>query len=265
MGDEGRDYMALLNASVDVLPTIGREGLPAPLPDLGDAPGAEGATAQLRRESTFLVRTEALVVRLARRTFDLIAASTALVLLSPVLAGVALAVYLESPGPVIFRQTRVGRFGKRFTLYKFRGMYVDARERWPELYEYDYDDDQVAELRFHPKEDPRVTRVGRFLRRTSIDEIPNFVNVLQGHMSIVGPRPEIPEMLEYYGEYLPLILSVKPGVTSLPKVTGRDGHTFLQTLMLDAFYVQHRSLLLDLKIMCKTFKTVLLQHGVDPG
>jgi lipopolysaccharide/colanic/teichoic acid biosynthesis glycosyltransferase len=200
-----------------------------------------------------------------RRALDIAIALTALLITLPLLVLAALAVRIDSPGPVLFRQQRVGKGGKLFTLYKLRGMYVDAPMRWPELYSYIHDAGDLLTLRFHPEQDPRVTRVGRFIRRTSIDELPNFWNVLMGHMSIVGPRPEIPEMLQYYGDKADIILSVRPGVTSLPKVTGRDRLTVLETLDLDVWYVEHRSFWLDLKIMAATVATVVLQRGVLPG
>jgi len=136
-----------------------------------------------------------------RRAIDVAVAATMLVLLSPLIVVAAVLVRATSRGPAVFRQVRLGQGGRPFVFYKFRGMYVDARERWPELYEYRYEADELQTLRFHPENDPRVTPVGRFLRRTSIDEILNFYNVLKGDMSIVGPRPEIPEMIPYYGEH----------------------------------------------------------------
>jgi lipopolysaccharide/colanic/teichoic acid biosynthesis glycosyltransferase len=200
-----------------------------------------------------------------RRARDILVALVVLIVSAPLLAVVMVAIRLDSPGPALFRQRRVGLNGRLFTLYKLRGMYADARERWPELYDYRYGQEELATLRFHPVRDPRVTSVGRFIRRTSIDELPNFLNVLRGEMSVVGPRPEIPEMLPYYGEKAALVLSVRPGVTSLAKVAGRDRLTVLETLDLDVRYVQERSLWLDLKIMLATVRTVLPRQDVLPG
>lgn len=202
------------------------------------------------------------VYRVSKRAIDLIGASLGLLFTAPIILAAAIAVRIESPGPAIFRQTRVGRLGVLFVLYKFRGMYVDARERFPELYAYQYTPEEVSTLVFHSKDDVRVTRVGRFLRRTSIDELPNLWNVLKGDLSLVGPRPEIPEMLPYYGEHRDTVLSVKPGVTSLAKVSGRDELTFSETLALDLEYVRKRSLWLDLKILFWTTATVLRQDGM---
>lgn len=198
----------------------------------------------------------------AKRAIDIVGGSIGLVLSAPLMLVAAIAVRLESDGPAIFRQTRIGQYGQPFTFYKFRGMYVDARERFPELYDYNYSDDEVGDVVFHPTVDPRVTRVGRFLRRTSIDELPNFWNVVKGDISLVGPRPEIPEMMPYYGEHRDTVLSVKPGVTSLSKVSGRDELNFAETLELDLKYVRERSLALDLKILWRTAITVVRQDGV---
>jgi lipopolysaccharide/colanic/teichoic acid biosynthesis glycosyltransferase len=210
-----------------------------------------------RRET----RAEAFV----RRSIDIAVAGLTLLLASPIIALVAVAIRLESPGAVIFRQRRIGRGGRPFWFVKFRGMYVDAAQRWPQLYEYRYTPQELVDLRFHPEVDPRVTRVGRFIRRTSLDELPNLWNVVKGDMSLVGPRPEIPEMIPYYGDAAAVVLSVKPGVTSLAKVTGRDELNFADTLALDLEYVRKRSLRLDLKIMLATVATVILQRGVLPG
>jgi lipopolysaccharide/colanic/teichoic acid biosynthesis glycosyltransferase len=212
-----------------------------------------------------IARREARSIELVRRALDLLLSGVLLLAFLPLLALVAIAVRLESKGPAIFSQERLGRYGVPFRFYKFRGMYADAHQRWPELEEYKYSDEELPDLLFHPKHDPRVTRVGRFIRRTSLDELPNLWNVFRGDMSIVGPRPEIPEMIPYYGDAAPIILSVKPGVTSLAKVTGRDELTFSKTLALDLEYIERRSLRLDLKIMLATAATVILQRGVFPG
>ncbi len=193
---------------------------------------------------------------------DRVLAAIGLLLVSPVLLAVAAAVKLDSPGPAFFRQTRIGRGGRPFTFWKFRGMYVDARERFPKLYDYAYSAEEVQTLRFHPGEDPRVTRVGRFIRRTSLDELPNLLNVVLGDMSLVGPRPEIPELMPYYGRAARLVLSVKPGITSLAKLVGRDNITFQETLDLDLRYIRERSLRADLGILLGTVLMVTTGRNV---
>jgi lipopolysaccharide/colanic/teichoic acid biosynthesis glycosyltransferase len=205
------------------------------------------------------------LAEVVRRFMDVTLSAVLLVLLSPLIAAMVVLIRVTSLGPAIFRQVRLGQGGRPFVFYKFRGMYVDARERWPELYEYRYSPDELDTLRFHPDRDPRVTRVGRWLRRTSLDEVLNLYNVLKGDMSLVGPRPEIPEMIPYYGRHAAAILSVRPGVTSLAKVTGRDELTFTETLRLDLEYLERRSLRFDLRILGLTVMTVVLQHGVLPG
>jgi lipopolysaccharide/colanic/teichoic acid biosynthesis glycosyltransferase len=189
-------------------------------------------------------------------------AAAGLTLVSPLLIGVAIAIRLDSKGPALFRQVRLGRHGRPFTFYKFRGMYLDSRERFPELYAYRYSAEQIRDLHIHAADDPRVTRVGRFIRRTSLDELPNLINVVRGEMSLVGPRPEIPEMIPYYGEAAREVLSVKPGVTSLAKLVGRDHLNFTDTLALDVEYVRTRSLAMDSRILLATVALVLTGRSV---
>ncbi len=199
---------------------------------------------------------------IAKATSDRVFAGLGLLVISPLLAVIALAVRLDSPGPALFRQRRIGRGGRSFTFWKFRGMIADARQRFPELYDYDYSAEEVHDLRFHPDEDPRVTRAGRFLRRTSLDELPNLINVVLGDMSLVGPRPEIPELLGYYGAAATEILSVRPGITSLAKLTGRDNLTFAETLDLDRRYIRERSLALDFRLLFATAVLVLTGRNI---
>lgn len=207
------------------------------------------ATATGTPAATHVGATETRLERALRRCFDVVFAMTVLTLSAPLLLLAAVAIKLDSPGPVVFRQRRLGRGGVPFTLYKLRGMYVDAAQRWPDRYAYEQQD---PDARFHHPDDPRVTRVGRVLRRLSIDELPNFLNVLRGEMSVVGPRPEIPELAHLYGDALPVFLSVKPGVTSPAKATGRDTLTFAQTLAAELDYVARRSFLLDLRTIART-------------
>ena len=193
---------------------------------------------------------------------DRVFAGAGLLLISPLLAVIALAVRLDSPGRVFFRQVRIGRGGRPFTFWKFRGMVSDARERFPHMYDYRFTAGELQDLRFHPDRDPRVTRVGRFIRRTSLDELPNLINVVLGDMSLVGPRPEIPEMLPHYGDRAELVLSVKPGITSLAKLVGRDQITFAETLDLDVRYVRERSLGTDFRLLLGTVVLVLTGRSI---
>ncbi len=190
-----------------------------------------------------------------------VAAAAALLLFLPVMLLVALAIRLDSGGPALFRQKRVGRSGRLFTFVKFRTFRADARERFPELYAYQYTPEEIEELRFKIPGDPRLTRIGEWLRTTTLDELPNFWNVLVGDMSLVGPRPEIPEMLPYYRDEDLIKFSVRPGVTGLAQISGRGRLRFLDTAEFDARYVRERSLLLDAKILVRTISLILRRDG----
>lgn len=190
-----------------------------------------------------------------KRVLDVILGGLLLFLTLPLVLLGALAIWLESPGNPFFVQTRVGLRGKRFKIFKLRGMYSDARDRFPDLYAYGQIED--LDFYFHYEQDPRITAVGRLLRRSSIDELPNFLNVVLGTMTLVGPRPEIPEVLRLYGECAPRYLSVKPGVTCMSKITGRDLLTKRESVNFDLEYIDKMSLRLDLRILWETFRNVL--------
>jgi lipopolysaccharide/colanic/teichoic acid biosynthesis glycosyltransferase len=179
----------------------------------------------------------------------------------PIMAVVALIVWLDSPGPILFRQPRVGINGRLFRFTKFRTLYADAKQRWPELYAYHYTAREITELRFKIKDDPRVTRVGRWLRKSTLDELPNLWHVLVGDMALVGPRPEIPEMLPYYDANGLRKFTVRPGVTGLAQVSGRGNLSFFDTVACDVDYVDRRSLLLDVRILCSTLYRAALRDG----
>jgi lipopolysaccharide/colanic/teichoic acid biosynthesis glycosyltransferase len=175
-----------------------------------------------------------------------------------------LAIRLESRGPALVRQPRMGKGGRIFELVKLRGMRLNARELYPELYDYArHSADDAKGFYFHNGRDPRVTRVGRVLRKYSIDELPNFWNVLRGDMSIVGPRPEIPELAHMYGDALRVILSVRPGVTSPAKADGRDHLSLEETIERDVEYVRTRSWKLDLQTIGRTIANVVRGDGAS--
>jgi lipopolysaccharide/colanic/teichoic acid biosynthesis glycosyltransferase len=225
-----------------------------------------GATiGPVRRPSALrraAIRTRALPSRGVKRAFDIAFASVVSAATAPIVGAAIVAIRIESRGPALFRQRRMGLDGTTFELIKLRGMYVDARERFPALYDYaskTIDDGQP--YYFHQENDPRVTRVGRILRRYSIDELPNFWNVLRGDMSVVGPRPEIPELAHLYGPQLERLLSVRPGVTSPAKACGRDSLSFEETLSRELDYVRAPSFSGDLRTIARTVKTVL--HAAD--
>ena len=200
-------------------------------------------------------------IAMATRLCEIVVAGVMLVATLPLMLLVALIVRLDSPGPVVFRQTRIGRDGRLFKFAKFRTLYVDARERWPHLYAYRYSADEVAALHFKLQNDPRVTRAGRWLRKSTLDELPNLWNVLTGDVALVGPRPEIPEMLPYYDDVTLSKFSVRPGVTGLAQVRGRGDLSFRDTVELDVEYVRTRSVRLDLDILFRTLICTVLRKG----
>ncbi len=205
-----------------------------------------------------------------KRPLDIVGALVALMLLAPVMLLVAAAVGLTSRGPIIFRQIRLGEGGVPFTFYKFRSMVTNVddrihREFVSDLIKNAQADDPVAEAKGAPfkiQRDPRVTRVGRFIRKTSIDELPQLFNVLKGEMSLVGPRPAIPyEAEQYQPWHLRRILSIKPGITGLWQVEGRSKVSFNEMVRMDLRYIRDCSLALDIKIMLRTFLVVIRCEG----
>jgi lipopolysaccharide/colanic/teichoic acid biosynthesis glycosyltransferase len=195
------------------------------------------------------------------RSFEILVAFFVLLLTLPVMAVVAAVIKLGTRGPVLFFQERVGRGGRIFRFVKFRTMYVDAAQRFPELYDYSYSEEEMKTLVFKIKDDPRLTPQGRWLRKTSLDELPNFWNVLTGDMALVGPRPEIPQMLPYYqGDWLEKF-QVRPGVTGLAQISGRGNLSFRETALLDLEYVRGRSRRTDLVILLRSVRSVLLAIG----
>lgn len=197
------------------------------------------------------------VSRLLKRALDVTVSAIALVVASPVLAVVAAMIRLDSPGPVFFRQTRIGQGGREFTMLKFRSMHQDAEDRLQELLAQNEQSGPMFKIR----DDPRITRVGKFLRGTSIDELPQLVNVLRGDMSLVGPRPPLPpEVAEYSPRHLRR-LEAKPGITGLWQVSGRSDIEFEEMVELDLFYIHNWTLWLDIKILLRTVPVVLLREG----
>jgi exopolysaccharide biosynthesis polyprenyl glycosylphosphotransferase len=193
----------------------------------------------------------------AKRALDVALSAAALVVLSPLLLATAIAIRIDSPGPILFRQRRMGVNGREFLLLKFRSMYRDAEARLESLRARNEASGPVFKIR----DDPRVTRVGRFIRRTSIDELPQFWNVLRGEMSIVGPRPPIPSEVEKYQRKHLRRLSVKPGITCTWQVSGRSAIGFDRWMELDLSYIDNWSLWEDVKILARTIPAVLSGRG----
>jgi lipopolysaccharide/colanic/teichoic acid biosynthesis glycosyltransferase len=204
--------------------------------------------------------------RLAKRTLDLTIAVTCVILLSPLLLALALVVRLSTPGPALFRQTRLGRNGRPFVLYKFRTMHTgcpDAvhREYVRKLLTDDQPPDGGRAGVFKLEGDDRITPAGRWIRRTSMDELPQLLNVIRGDMSLVGPRPALPWEAELFGDAYFGRFRVPPGLTGLWQVSGRNHLTMRQGLELDLEYVRNQSLSLDVWILLRTIPVVLSTHG----
>ncbi|MFS0922006.1 sugar transferase [Enterococcus casseliflavus] len=193
-----------------------------------------------------------------KRIFDILGSVVGMIVLSPVFLIVAYKIKKEDPdGPVFFSQERVGKNGELFKMYKFRSMCVDAEEKLAALLQHN----EVQGAMFKMKDDPRVTKIGRFIRRTSIDELPQLLNVLKGDMSLVGPRPPLKREVNEYNEYEKQRLLVKPGCTGLWQVSGRNHVGFDEMVTMDLEYISNRSFVNDIKIIIKTFIIIIMPNG----
>jgi lipopolysaccharide/colanic/teichoic acid biosynthesis glycosyltransferase len=193
----------------------------------------------------------------SKRLIDLTLASLTLVLTLPLIGGIALAIWMDDRGPIVYRQQRTGRHGRRFTLRKFRTMCVNADEMKADLQKLS----TVAWPDFKLDHDPRITRVGRLLRATYLDELPQLLNVLCGHMSLVGPRPPLPHEVAVYEERMRRRLLVKPGMTGLWQVTGRSDLSWEESVRLDVYYAENWTPFLDLLILAQTARAVISGRG----
>ena len=201
----------------------------------------EEITYEEEKEKTFYI--------FMKRCIDLILSLIGMIVLIPVFIITAIAIKLDSKGKVIFAQERVGYKGNKFRMYKFRSMVSDAEELKSKL----LDKNEMSGPMFKMKEDPRVTKVGKFIRRTSIDELPQIINVIKGEMSLVGPRPSLPNEVEQFEPWMMERLSVKPGLTCYWQVSGRSDINFDDWMKLDVKYVRERNLLIDIKLILRTF------------
>ena len=193
-----------------------------------------------------------------KRSLDIILSLAALIVLSPLFLLVAVVIKATSPGPVFFVQVRVGQFGQTFSFYKFRSMYMDAEARKAELLSRNQSADGVI---FKMKDDPRITPVGRILRRTSLDELPQLLNVLFGDMSLVGPRPPLPSEVREYSIEDRKRLNVRPGITCIWQVSGRSDIPFHRQVALDKEYISSRGFKQDLRILLRTIPAILSGKG----
>ena len=201
------------------------------------------------REYEVIEPKEGPVYMFCKRAMDIIGSLAGLILLSPLLLIIAIAIKIEDPkGSIFFAQQRCGKDNKLFPMYKFRSMVSNAEELLEELMEHNEMDGPVFKI----KDDPRITKVGKFIRKTSIDELPQLVNILKGDMSIVGPRPAIPHEVAEYNDYHKQRLLVKPGLTCIWQVSGRNSIGFDEWVDMDLEYIEKRNLWMDIKLIFKT-------------
>ena len=235
------------------------------IPNLIGVPTGGIEVESLFNEKLMLLRLKNNLARPVNRwiktIFDYVLTITGTIVISPILIVIALWIYKDSPGPVIFKHRRIGKNGKEFNCYKFRSMCVDAKEKLEELLKTNPEAKAEWEKDFKLKNDPRITKSGAFLRKTSLDELPQIFNVLKGEMSLVGPRPIIKDEMVRYGEYINDYLMVKPGITGMWQVSGRSDTDYKQRVQLDSWYVRNWSVWLDAMLLWRTGKTVLSKKG----
>ncbi len=228
--------------------------------------GAHGAWAQPRVAAATAAApvlpfeapvAEGLYLRFGKRAIDVVGSLVALVLSAPLMLLLAILIRIESRGPVFYRSTRIGRGGRPFTFYKLRSMVKDADRHQHKLAHMNEADGPVFKI----ERDPRITRIGRILRSTSLDEVPQFFNVLIGDMSLVGPRPPIPREVAQYEPWQLRRLDVRPGITCLWQISGRSRIGFQEWMRLDLEYIRHQSLPMDLRILLRTIPAVLSREG----
>lgn len=201
-----------------------------------------------------VIKKESLVYLIGKRTMDIVASLFGLIILSPLLIIVSILIKLESAGPILFKQERVGLRGKHFIMYKFRSMVINAEELKAKL----ESQNEMSGPMFKIKNDPRVTKVGKFIRKTSIDELPQLINILKGEMSIVGPRPSLPKEVDMFEGWMLRRLDAKPGLTCYWQVRGRNNIGFEEWMRMDVDYVSKRNIWIDIKLI---FRTVVLLFG----
>ena len=218
-----------------------------------------GVSAEIKAEEVINVKSD-ILYRFIKRTFDIIISLLSLILLSPLFLIIVVLIRLDSKGKAFYKHKRIGKNGEIIYLYKFRSMYSDSKERLEELLK-DPKIKKEWEENYKLDHDPRITKVGSFLRKSSLDELPQLLNILIGNMSIVGPRPVIEKEIEKYGANKDKLLSVTPGLTGWWACNGRSCTSYEDRMKLELFYVNNRSLILDIKIIIKTFISVIKRNG----
>ena len=215
-------------------------------------------TTSLRTQSDVKTKISKKVYIKIKRVIDVILASVALILLSPLFAIIAIAIKIDSKGPVFFAHKRIGKNGKIIKLYKFRSMVINAEELIKS-----FTPEQMREYKENYKltNDPRITKVGKFLRKTSLDELPQLINIINGDLSIIGPRPVVADELEKYGVNKDKFLSVTPGLTGYWAANGRSNTTYEQRMEMELYYIDNISPKLDVKIFFKTIESVIKKEG----
>lgn len=258
----GLEQVELTHLIYKVQPLVKNMGI---IPNLVGIPMGGIEVESLFNEKLMLLRLRNNLARPLNRylksIFDFLMTLVGTLAISPLLIFIAFWIYKDSPGPVIFKHIRIGKDGKEFPCYKFRSMCIDAKERLEELLKNDPEARAEWEQDFKLKNDPRVTKSGAFLRKTSLDELPQIFNVLKGEMSLVGPRPIIKAEMERYGEYINDYLMVKPGITGMWQVSGRSDIDYTERVLLDSWYVRNWSVWIDIVMLFKTFKVVMLRKG----
>lgn len=235
------------------------------IPNLMDVPMGGIDIETMFNEKIMLIRIrnnlERNINKIIKYVFDMVLTLFGTILISPILVAIAIWIYKDSPGPVIFKHMRIGKNGREFPCYKFRSMCVDAKEKLDELLKNDPQARAEWEKDFKLKHDPRITKSGAFLRRTSLDELPQLFNVLKGEMSLVGPRPIVRAEMERYGEYINDYLMVKPGIAGMWQCSGRSDIDYPERVRMDSWYVRNWSVWLDIMILWRTFKAVFAKKG----
>ncbi|UAK26665.1 sugar transferase [Sphingomonas nostoxanthinifaciens] len=212
-------------------------------------------------ENGFLVAPPSVIDQFGRRTLDVVVSLALLIVLAPLLLALTFLVYSSDRGPILFGHRRLGKDGKTFRCFKFRSMVVDAEKRLADLLANNAEARREWELDHKLRTDPRITSIGNFLRRSSLDELPQLFNVLRGEMSLVGPRPIVEAEKVRYGRYFGRYCMVRPGITGLWQVSGRNDVSYRRRVAMDVAYVRNQTLGFNISIMARTIPSVLLSRG----